>query len=178
MKIQQLKITYWVNVICKKSSIGRGKLDTYPHAKKSHHSISQRMEHQHMTASDPNHNPIGAPIIISGSTSIGFGYLTGYPFESPRNNPTLFCANNQSTQCTKWNSNQRSFPCAKLIENFQAKKYSGWFSNSVSSVFSQHHTNFQAKLRSILFKLFLFFIEYHLHPQEKETHISSRKKVL
>ena len=38
-------------------------------------------EQRHLTASEPNHNPIGAPSSVPGSSSPGFGDSSGNPSE-------------------------------------------------------------------------------------------------
>ena len=59
-----------------------------PHQVSLRKYVTQRQKHQHMTASEPNHNPRGAPSSMSGSPAPGFGDSSGYTSVTPIYKPT------------------------------------------------------------------------------------------
>ena len=52
--------------------------------------MRRRQQHQHLTASEPNHNPRGSHSSVTGSSSPRFGYNIGDPGVSPSDNPTKY----------------------------------------------------------------------------------------
>ena len=46
------------------------------------------MHHRKLTASEPNHNPIGVTSTVPGRSDPGFGESSRYPSGSPNDNPT------------------------------------------------------------------------------------------
>ena len=51
-------------------------------------SLRPRQQHQHLTASEPNHNPRGAPSSMSDISDPIFGCSSGDPSGNPSDNPT------------------------------------------------------------------------------------------
>ena len=49
--------------------------------------VRRRQQHQHLTTSEPNHNPRGESSSGPGISDLGFVYSSGYPSGSPSDNP-------------------------------------------------------------------------------------------
>ena len=104
--------------------------------------MRRRQKHQHLTASDPNHNPRGAPRSVPDIKSPGFGDSSGYPSGIPSDNPTKYpypvpiikSASGPSETPTKHPSYvPKEFPSAKP-RNFLIEYPSRYLTGSTSTI--------------------------------------------